>query len=400
MFGKFGRYLHGRVTIQAQGKNLAGFINEALKDRIEFYNGKKLTDSFLAEINAADFRRLRKAAKKAGIKINIRNRYGFPFVALRWQKRKGLIFGVFIIIAALTVLSQYVLSISVEGNSRVSADQIIAEAGKAGLNKWVLKSSLDLDQMSKQVQESMPDLVWMTMEERGTNIKIRVVEKTLPQTVLFQGDLLAAKTGYVEDVIVIQGQALIAEGQLVTAGQVLIKAAGGMMEYSFDVSGQNRAKQNATDAPAAKGFVRARVWYSADKIIPMEEDRTEKTANRTNGWGIKINNRVIMIMNQDSPYSDSIQETCTYALPGWRNWRFPVELLKVHYEETQKTHVSRTAAEAKKLAETLAREELKQKLPSGVKVLHDKVRILSSQKGTEHVRVEVETFEDIAVYKK
>jgi len=400
MFSKVSRYYKGRVYIKARGEGLSAFINQAVKDGIIFYNGRKTPDLFLAEIKTEDFSRLRKAAKEAGIKLSIRAKYGFPFVALRWQRRKGLLIGLFVIFTALTVLSQFVISISVEGNERVLSEQIIAEAQKIGLQKWILKKELDLDRLSKELQENMPDLVWVTMEERGTNIRIRVVEKTLPKKVIFQGDLIAAKTGFVEDVIVIQGQAVVKEGQTVKKGQVLIKAAGGMTEYSFDMAGKAGAKQNAVDAPAAKGFVRGRVWYSSEKKVPLKEVLTEKTGETANGWGIKIKDRAIMITNQSSPYSESIQETKSYALPVWRNWRFPVEIIKVKYEETQKVQVERTVSEARELAEQLAREELKEKIPPEAKVLQDKVRILSSAQGVEAIRLEIETFEELAVYRQ
>lgn len=400
MFEKFARYFRGRVYIKAQGEGTTRFINEAVKDNIIFYNGKKLPDGFSAEVDTRDFKHLRKAARSAGVKFSVRAKYGFPFTALRWQKRKGLIAGIFIIAAGLIVLSQFVLSISLEGNSRIPSEQILAEAEKAGLKTGVFKNKLDLDEISKQVQDNITDLAWVTMEERGTNIKVRVVEKTLPKKVVFKGDLIAAKTAYVEDVIVIQGNALVKEGDTVKAGQVLIRAAGGMTEYSFDVSGESGARKSQVDAPAAKGFVRGRVWYSTEKQVPLEEDIIEKTGNDADGWGIKSNNRVIMITNETSPYIESIAESYSYVWQIWRNCRFPVELIKVHYDETKNVHVKRTESEAKELAETLARKELKEKLPSDVKILQDKVRILRSEKGTERIRVEMETFEELAVYKQ
>ncbi|HHV65756.1 MAG TPA: sporulation protein YqfD [Peptococcaceae bacterium] len=400
MYKKAVRYFQGRVHIQVQGEGLADFLNQALKDGIVFYNGRRLPDAFWAEVSTDDFRRLRNAAKKAGIKIRLRSKYGLPFVLLRWQRRKGLIIGLFLIFAALTVLSQFVISISVEGNNRVSTEQIIAEAEILGLKKWVLKSSLDLESISKKLQEGNEDIIWATIEERGTNIRIRVVEKTLPQKVLYQGDLVAAKTGFVDDIIVIQGIPVVKEGDMVKEGQVLIKAAGGMTEYSFDVKGQAEAKKNTVDAPAAKGFVRGRVWYSAEKKVPLKEEVIEKTGNSANGWGIKIKDRVIMITNQDSPYPESIQESEIYALPVWRNWRFPVEIIKIRYEETQKKQVERTVSEARELAETLAREELKKEIPPEAEILQDKVLVFPAEKGVEHIRIEVETFQELAVYRQ
>lgn len=399
MFNKFSRYYQGRVYIKAQGENIAEFLNQALKDNIVFFNGRRQADSFMAEINTEDFNRLRKSAKEAGIRLRIRAKYGFPFVVRRWQRRKGLVIGLFLIFAALTVLSQFVISVSVEGNDRVPADQLIAEAEELGLKKWVPKSSLELDKLSKELQEGNPDIIWATMEERGTNIRIRVVEKTLPQKVIYKGDLVAAKTGFVDDLIVIQGIAMVKEGQTVKKDQVLIKAAGGMTEYSFDVGSKKSARENAVDAPAAKGFVRGRVWYSAEKSVLLAEDLTEKTGKTVNGWGIKMGDRVIMITNQDSPYPESTKESEIYALPVWRNWRFPVEIIKTKYEETQQVHVERTLSEARELAEKQAREELQKEIPLESKVLQDKVRILISKEGVEYVRVEVETFEELAVYR-
>ncbi|NLP44200.1 MAG: sporulation protein YqfD [Peptococcaceae bacterium] len=400
MFSKVSRYYKGRVYIKASGEGLERFINQAVRDGIIFYNGKKLPDSFRAEVSTEDFKRLRKAAREAEIKIAIRAKYGFPFVALRWQRRKGLIVGLFLIFTALTVLSQFVISIEVEGNDRVPTEQIIVEAEKLGLKTWVLKNNLDLEEISKKLQENNPDLIWATIDERGTNMKIRVVEKTLPEKVVYQGDLIAAKTGFVDQVIVIQGIPVVKEGDMVKQGQVLIKAAGGMMEYSIDARNPNEAKQNLVDAPAAKGFVRGRVWYSVEKEVLLSEDFIEKTGRFANGWGIKIKDRVIMITNQKNPYEQAIEETISYALPSWRNWRFPVEVIKVCYEETKNVQVERTVSEARQLAEAQAREELHSLIPAEAKTLRENVRIRTSENEVEYVRVEAETFEELAVYRQ
>lgn len=400
MFSKVFRYCRGRVYIKAQGEKLSAFINEAIRDGIVFYHAKRMSDSFTAQINIEDFSRLRRAARAADIKLSIRAKYGFPFVAHRWRKRKGLIAGLFIIFTALTILSQFVLSVSVEGNSRIPEGIIISEAEKLGVKQWVLKKQLNLEELSKQLQENNPDLVWVTMEERGTNIRIRLVEKTLPQKVVYQGDLIAAKSGLVEEVIVIQGQPAVKEGQMVNAGQILIKAEGSMVEYSFDADGHDAFQENIVNAPAAKGFVRGRVWYSADIEVPLEEDIVEKTGKSAVGWGIKIGNRVIMITNQHTPYADSAEETHTYVLPSWRNWSFPVEIIKKYYEEKHTVHVIRTVTEARELAESRAREELQKKIPEDAEILQNRVRILSSVIGVEHIRIEIETHEELAVYRQ
>lgn len=398
MLGKIRRYFKGRVYLTLKGEGLARFINQALKDGVVFYNGRKLKDCFVAEINARDFRRLRQAVKETDITLHIRAKYGFPFVAWRWQRRKGLLAGLVIIFIALVVLSQFVISIDVEGNERVPTSQILAEAEKLGLKKWVLKRNLQFDTLGKEIQERMSDLIWAAVDERGTNIRIRVVEKTLPQEVLYKGDLFASKRGYVDTVIVIQGQALVEEGQIVEKGQKLIKAEGGMTEFSIGSEGQ--VKERQVEAPAAKGFVRGRVWYSSEKKVPHQEEVVEKTGKKAKGWGIKIRDRVIMITNRNSPFEISKTKNRSYTFPNWRNWSFPVEIIINEYEEMHKVRVTRTVKEARELAEKLAREELKKEIPAEALVLNDRVRLLSTEKGVEHIRVEIETFEELAVYRQ
>ena len=400
MFTKLTRYYKGRVYIQAHGERLSEFINKALKEDIAFFNVRRTPDSFTTEINIEDFSRLRKIAREEEIRLNIRAKYGFPFVAVRWRKRKGLLAGLIIIFATLTILSQFVLSVNVEGNNRVPTEVIVAEAEKLGVKQWRLKNQLDLNGLSKQLQENISDIVWATMEERGTNIRIRVVEKTLPERVIYKGDLIAAKDGYVEEIIVIQGQPVVREGQLVEAGQVLIKAAGGMVEYSYDMDGKRDSQENLVNAPAAKGFVRGKVWYSAERKVLLEESIVEKTGSTANGWGIKIRDRIIMITNQNSPYEESDEETQSYKLLTWRNWDFPVEIIKTYYEQKQTLPVQRSLSEARAHAENLAREELHKRISPDVKILQDRVRIFTSADGTEILRVEAETFEELAVYRE
>ena len=81
-------------------------------------------------------------------------------------------------------------------------------------------------------------------------------------------------------------------------------------------------------------------------------------------------------------------------------WRFPVELIKVTYEETKNVHVERTVSEARQLAEAQAREELRSLIPAEAQVLREKVRIRTSENKVEYVRLEVETFEELAVYRQ
>ena len=105
-----------------------------------------------------------------------------------------------------------------------------------------------------------------------------------------------------------------------------------------------------------------------------------------------------MITTPNSPFSQVNQEVVGAPLLSWRNWRFPVEVINISYKELSQVHIERSSSEARQLAENLALAEVHKKIPKGVGVLEETVRVMPHPEGQEKVRVEVETYEDLAVY--
>lgn len=215
--------------------------------------------------------------------------------------------------------------------------------------------------------------------------------------------MVASHAGLVKEIMVIQGIPQVHEGELVRVGQVLIAKAPalGLPSTPNPSSAKiNPAKSTTPNPPAAaaKGFVRGRVWYSAEQQIPLIEDKVQESGRVAKGWGIKFGSRVIMVTMQNSPFEQADKEVLSHSFQIWRNWRFPVEVIQVNYKELKKVHLQRTVSEARQLAEETARSEVLKKVSPGAQVIEETVKVLPSNTGVERVRVEVETYEDLAVY--
>jgi len=378
MFEWLRTFWYGRILFLARGERLARFVNLVSKDGVILYHTQRSEHGMRAQIKLADFRRLRRSARLTHTRIHIVAKYGWPFVAARWWRRKGLLIGIIIIASVLTSLSQLVLSISVLGNKNLITTEVLERAEKLGLKTWVHSEDLDLNGIAKTLQEQLPDAAWIGIERHGTNIQIRVSEKIRPTIPEEAGNLVASRAGIVKEIMVIEGTPLIHEGETVRAGQVLI--------------------QSTPPASVARGFVRARVWYSAEAQVPLVEDKMEESGRVTVGRGIKFGSRVIMLTAQNSPFEQSRKEVINQSLKFWRNWRFPVEGIKVNHIELGNVHIERSVAEARKLAEQAALLEVQKKITQGVPIVEEVVKVLPNNSGSERVRVEVETYEDLAVY--
>jgi similar to stage IV sporulation protein len=389
VFEKLMAFLRGRIYFVARGDQLTDFINEVLQDRIVLFQAQRSEKGLRAQVSLKDFFRLRRAARKSRSKIRIIAKYGWPFIAIRWRRRKGLLVGLLFIAIALICLSQMILSVSVSGNKVLSSQTILEKAASQGLRCWVWQREIDPNKIAAVLQEQIPDAAWIGIERTGTHVQITVVEKIHPKFLSETGNLVAGKPGLVQEVIVIQGQPQIHEGEIVRAGQLLI---------SQEPVLNGTTTENNSPQTAAKGFVRGRVWYSGEAIVPLIEDKVEESGRVAIGRGIKIGSRVIMITKPNSPFSLVNEEAEGIPLLSWRNWRFPVELISIRYKELSRSHIEHSPSEARKLAENLALTEVYKKIPEGIKVIEEVVREMPHTDGQEKVRVEVETYEDLAVY--
>ena len=402
MFERLRAFWQGRIYFLARGDHLPSFLNQVLKDGVIVYRTQKSERGMRAQIKLADFRRLRRAAHQTHTRVHIMAKYGWPFVAVRWWRRKGLLIGIAMIALALTILSQLVLSITVTGNKNVVTADVLERAEKLGLKDWAYSKNLNLNQIAKALQEQLPDAAWIGVERKGTGILIKVSEKIRPSIPKEAGNLVASHAGLVKEIMVIQGTPQVHEGEIVRAGQVLITQAQNPDLPSVPTPNLSENKSNSSklipQASVARGFVRGRVWYSAEEQIPLVEDKVEESGRVATGWGIKFGSRVIMVTTQESPFEQTRKEVMSQYLQPWRNWRFPVEGIKVSYKELHNVHIERSVAEARKLAEVSARLEVQKKITPQVPIVEENVKVLPSSSGAERVRVEVETYEDLAVY--
>ncbi|HBW34955.1 MAG TPA: sporulation protein YqfD, partial [Desulfosporosinus sp.] len=61
-------------------------------------------------------------------------------------------------------------------------------------------------------------------------------------------------------------------------------------------------------------------------------------------------------------------------------------------------HLERTGTEALQLAEQAARAEVQKKVATKIPIVRETVKVLTNNSDLVRVRVEVETYEDLAVY--
>ena len=87
IFLNFLRLFRGTVTFEAHGVFFEKFL---LLCTQPVFTPKRKDEVLAASVNASDYRKLKKPAKKAGLRLHIREKHGIPFLISRYHARWGL----------------------------------------------------------------------------------------------------------------------------------------------------------------------------------------------------------------------------------------------------------------------------------------------------------------------
>jgi methionine--tRNA ligase beta chain len=219
-------YLLGYCVIKVEGSRKESFINLVINAKIPLWDiVQKDADWLWAKVYVTDISKLRHIARKSRCPFKIVDKKGFPFIALRAEKRKGLVVGIILFTVTLYWLSSFIWFVDVFSNQPlelVSEEKILAEAARLGIRPGALKSRLSTDKIEHKLAVSLPQLTFVSIELEGTLAKIEVVEKKVidEQNKEKPAHLVAAKDGIIEEILVLSGNPRASVGDTVQKGQV------------------------------------------------------------------------------------------------------------------------------------------------------------------------------------
>ncbi len=87
MAGRWEGFLRGELKVRASGYNPERFFNLLKSGGIEVKALSCAGDSYVFEMRAEDFKRLKPYVRKSGVRVRILEKYGFAFWARRHRRR-------------------------------------------------------------------------------------------------------------------------------------------------------------------------------------------------------------------------------------------------------------------------------------------------------------------------
>lgn len=393
--------LTGYIEVVLKGDKPERVINMAMMRGIYLWDIRQEKDGcFYLKIRVGGYKALRHLVRRNECKVKIVKKRGFPFVLMRYKKRKVLALGIIFFCIVLYTLSSFVWFVEITGNERVELEKVISVVEANGLRVGVFKSSIDSENIKFQLLKNVPELSWVNIRIKGTKAIVEVVEKsTNPLSEdAHVGDIIAAMEGEIEELLVLSGTSLVKEGEKVKKGQVIISG----LEYPHIILNEDGTYSPGGEPQMvrARGVVRARVVREIIGECMLNEEENIDTGEEISIVMIKYGDYNIILKGPKTvPYKHFRTITQSKRVLFGRNKERPVELVTIIYREQK--HESRYWGIEGAYQEAInrARNELKGKLPEDYRIINEGASpVPTDNDSIVKVKYVLETIENIGEY--
>jgi len=236
---KFLKLIYGYVIILVRGENLERFLNLCKSRKVYMEKIRYREDGqLMAQMQAADFFRLRPLRNKTGVHIQIIQRRGMPFFFLRNKKRKAFFTGMILGGILIFFLTGRIWNIHIEGNVRNSTGEILDFLDKQDINHGMSKKKINCSEVAAAVRKNFPEITWVSARIEGTRLILNIQEGIIPQKTNSNTspcNLLADKDGVITDMIVRRGIPVKKPGDSCKKGELLVSGELHIMNDSQEV---------------------------------------------------------------------------------------------------------------------------------------------------------------------
>ncbi|MBQ3523408.1 MAG: sporulation protein YqfD [Clostridia bacterium] len=281
MIIQFLRYLFGYINFRAFGGFPDRFINLCTKEGIPLWNVRNINNNITASTTVQGYLSLHTVARKSGMRVISTDKVGLKYFLRKHKTRVGILAGLSVSVIVLSVLTQFVWSVSVVGNTTLEEDVILSAFEENGVRVGVPVSSIDNDEVASLVMSEIESLSWVSVNMKGSVVVIEVREKTEAPEIYDPSkptNVIASEDGVILSIDVLYGNEEVKPGSAVTKGDLLI-------------SGVITHKDGTEKTIHADGYVKALVKkkkVSSGMDFSIYNIKKEKTRNLIFFFGLKI----------------------------------------------------------------------------------------------------------------
>lgn len=339
-------YSFGKVDFSAEGAGIEDFYNFCIRNNIEIFNPKKEGYIFCGTVFAKNYGKLRKPAKKFGLRIKIKRKYGIYFFIKKNKNKIGFAFGIPFIFLIIYIMSLFIWEIDVSGNKNISSDEILNSAEKLGLRCGTFSGKHRVDVMEWSILNNNEGLASVEINIQGSHAQI-IVNEAFDKAEMVPDDdipvnIVASRYGIIKKMNVFDGQSAVKVGDAVMKGDLLVSAV-------FE------DRHNKLTLKHARADVIAKTDYIMEVNFPIEQTLKEKGKRIKRVFVLEILGKKIKFWGTDK-YNELFCDTEEKNLYFF--WlKLPVKLIITNIYDVKEKSITYNFEQAKNGAFALLKEK-------------------------------------------
>lgn len=289
-----------------------------------------------------DWKRLRKLSRRIDCDMTAVEWRGTPFFLGRLRRRYGLWVTLGVCLAALVYGSFFIWDFQVEGNVKVSEQEILRSLERHGVTFGTYGYAVDSPELRSYILLDIPELSYIAVNVKGCRAYVQVRERTPAPEIVSKrepGNTVAAKDALVTEIQPWDGEKQVLPGSMVKEGQLLIS---GVVENDF--AGVRYLR--------GMGKVYGRTWYELRCMVPLQTRQKRHTGEKQVRRAILVGkNRINLFFNSSisGDTCDKIVSQEKWRLPG--DIPLPVTTVREELRPYTLEERERSGAEALRLAD-------------------------------------------------
>lgn len=260
MYRKIVNYLRGEAEVRCWSAAPERVLNLCSAHDIPFWEVSWEDEAHIRFRTTAEGRRiLQQAAESAAIEVEVLATTGAAILLGRLRRRYVLLAAAVLALVWLWCGANIVLSFSISGNETVSDTEILRSLERNGVTIGTRALDIEQESLRNHVLLELHDLSWLSVNVRGCTAHIQVVERQRPPRIIDPDaitNMVATKAGMVTEIVALDGKTCVAEGDIVTEGQLLL-------------SGVSDGRFGGVRFMHAQGEVWGRTWYTLTARVPL-----------------------------------------------------------------------------------------------------------------------------------
>ncbi|MFT4412679.1 sporulation protein YqfD [Fredinandcohnia humi] len=375
----------GSVKVAINGKGTERFINECVRRGIVVWNLRTQgSHTVTFSMKVSDISKIRAIVRKSDCKLRFIGRRGVPFLVKRALHNSGFLIGSISFLLIITLLSNMVWGINVEGAKPETEHLILQELKKLGVEKGKFQFFIeDNESIQRHLEEAISDITWIGVELNGTTYHFEVVEKNQPEPPeqYSPRNLVAKKKAIITKMFVEEGKPLITVNDFVNKGEILVTGKIG--------------KEGEEKYVPARGKIFGETWYKSEVEVEITTKLNVLTGNHKNKHYVSIGNVHIPIWGFSNQEYKKFETEDNVRHVKFFNWELPIAYVKKTIHESEEVVREYTLDEAVEAAKKIGRDHLEKKLDSDAEIIGEKVLRQTTNNGKVKLEIKYNVIENI-----